>query len=107
MKQVGYASEIVPLLEKSSSDENKQAEVTELLKAQLSHSDGIRGFFVIYLTGTSSTSSNSSGIQEKEDNDQIPKSLLDAMNTVESDELVSLACESTKSLIYIVCSIGL
>ena len=93
MKQVGYASEIVPLLKKtSSSDENNknEAEITELLKAQLSHSDGIRGFFVMYLTG------NQEEDDDDEGNDQIPKSLIDAMNTVESEELVSLACEYTQ-----------
>ena len=71
MKQVGHSESIVQHLD----DENIQ----ERLEAMLSHSDGIRGFFVTYLT----LQQPSAGI---------PDSLLKAMNTVDEKELVPLAC---------------
>jgi hypothetical protein len=46
MQQVAHASTIVEMLSEKDCDK-----VSELLLAQLSHSDGIRGFFATYLTG--------------------------------------------------------
>lgn len=89
MKQVGHASEVVSLLGSINDDGNGADAVVDeellvnLLKAQLSHSDGIRGFFVAYLTGDGVTAA---------DADNVPPSLLSAMNSVESDDLISLAC---------------
>ena len=82
MKQVGYASEIVPLLN-SNTEEPNEEELTALLKAQLSHSDGIRGFFVNYLASPAETAA---------DGDAVPAPLANAMEAVEnSKDLVSLA----------------
>lgn len=97
MKQIGHASGIVTLLEMENNDnESKEGEeqvkVTELLKAQLSHSDGIRGFFVTYLTGSVGSGSGDDAMMTVADKDEVPKSLVEAMNTVDSDELVPLAC---------------
>jgi hypothetical protein len=56
MKQVQHSEKLVTLLAASSSNEldggNDDTDeiASDLLKAQLSHSDGIRGFFVTYLT---------------------------------------------------------
>jgi len=74
MKQVNYASQIVPLLEKDDND------TYDCLIAQLSHSDGIRGFFVSYLTSDNDT--------DKE----VPKLLIDAMKSIKDQkDLVKLA----------------
>ena len=83
MKQLGHASEIVSLLGNENDNMNDEM-IGDLLKAQLSHSDGIRGFFVSYLTGDGVTAA---------DGDDIPLPLMDAMNSVETDELISLSCE--------------
>lgn len=78
MKQVSYAAEIVPLL---STEEDEH--LSELLKAQLSHSDGIRGFFVNYLTAKGETSADST---------VVPPPLVSAMQTVQDrNDLISLA----------------
>ncbi len=99
MKQVGHASEVVTLLGRIHNDQDQDEQgsaveltdstvdegfLVDLLKAQLSHSDGIRGFFVSYLTGDGVTAA---------DADNVPPPLIDAMNSVVSDELVSLACK--------------
>eukprot|EP00551_Chaetoceros_affinis_P010490 CAMPEP_0203665068 /NCGR_PEP_ID=MMETSP0090-20130426/2337_1 /ASSEMBLY_ACC=CAM_ASM_001088 /TAXON_ID=426623 /ORGANISM="Chaetoceros affinis, Strain CCMP159" /LENGTH=256 /DNA_ID=CAMNT_0050528503 /DNA_START=48 /DNA_END=818 /DNA_ORIENTATION=- len=94
MKQLGHATEVVSLLRSICEGGDEAASATEkgvadeellidLLKAQLSHSDGIRGFFVSYLTGDGVTPA---------DADEVPPPLLSAMNSVETDELISLAC---------------
>lgn len=82
MKQVGYAFDIVPLLAPNNT-QRKEDEIKSLIEAQLSHSDGIRGFFVSYLTGDGETVA---------DDDNVPSILLDAMNNIQTDELISLAC---------------
>jgi len=79
MKQVSHASEIVPLL---SMEENE--ELSAMLQAQLSHSDGIRGFFVNYLTGEGYTAADAAGV---------PPPLMSAIKTVsDRKDLISLAC---------------
>ena len=81
MKQVSHASEIVTLLGKVETG-NKQLE--EMISAQLSHSDGIRGFFVSYLTGEEPSPA---------DDDDIPKPLVSAIQENKNKkELISLAC---------------
>lgn len=76
MKQVTYASQIIPLLEK---DEDV---ASDLLQAQLTHSDGIRGFFVSYLT-------NNDGVA---DGNEVPKPLVEAMKNIDDQsDLVKLA----------------
>jgi hypothetical protein len=80
MKQVSHAETIVPLL---SDPANEQ--VVERIQAQLGHSDGIRGFFVTYLTMM--------GDDTPADQASVPPALLTAMKGVENEkELVSLAC---------------
>ena len=63
-----------------------------LLTAQLSHSDGIRGFFVQYLTG-----GGGGGGDDKSsaaDKPTVPEVLQKAMSKVDADELIPLACKS-------------
>jgi len=80
MNQVNYASEIVPLLAK----ENNHANLTEMISAQLSHSDGIRGFFVAYLTGVGPSPA---------DDETMPLPLSNAIEKNQNKkELISLAC---------------
>ena len=75
MKQVNYASQIVPLLEKDDIN------TYNCLIAQLSHSDGIRGFFVSYLTS-----------ENGENADEVPKLLIDAIKSMKDQkDLVKLA----------------
>ena len=57
MKQIGHAETIIKLLSQNKEEKNDEEEdssLEKLLTAQLSHSDGIRGFFVNYLTATTS-----------------------------------------------------
>ncbi len=72
----------MPLLETKEQSVDDEL-LTEAIAAQLSHSDGIRGFFVSYLTG------GDSDIDKK----TVPKPLLNAMKQVENQkDLISLAC---------------
>jgi hypothetical protein len=81
MKQVSYAEAIVPLLADSSNEHM----CVERIQAQLGHSDGIRGFFVTYLTMM--------GDDTPADQANVPPALLTAMQGVVNEkELVSLAC---------------
>lgn len=82
MQQVSHAEKLVQLLADVDCD---SADSLELLKAQLSHSDGIRGFFVTYLTML--------GDKVPADRPQIPPALLKALTDCSNEkELVSLAC---------------
>jgi hypothetical protein len=87
MKQVSYAADIVSELTNDDFAE-------ERLVAQLSHSDGIRGFFVTHLTGEGQTAA---------DNDIVPTPLQCAMKQVNQDELISLACTYTYCIILSSC----
>ena len=69
-----------------AGDEDKD-QIKGMLKAQLSHSDGIRGFMVTYLTGNASPA----------DDPTVPAVLQEAMSEVDPRELVPLACESSIS----------
>lgn len=83
MTQVSHAQRIVQMMASDSGDD--EGNVTNLLKAQLSHSDGIRGFFVTYLTAD--------GVDTPADRTVVPATLLAAMNeSANEKELVSLAC---------------
>lgn len=82
MKQVEHSSKILDLLEESTKEEDND-ELERMLISQLSHSDGIRGFFVTYLTGESSPA----------DNPTVPVALQKAMAQVNANELVPLACK--------------
>jgi hypothetical protein len=62
-----------------------QEELVKRLKTQLSHSDGIRGFFVTYLT-------LESGADAPADLDEVPLPLVTAMKESNQEELIPLAC---------------
>lgn len=78
MSQVSHAANLVERLSSDSSNDNKE-ELVERLAAQLSHSDGIRGFFVTYLTADG-------------DLDEVPAPLVKAMTRCNPDNLIPLAC---------------
>ena len=84
MKQVSHSQRILQMLATDPSDQQDD-HVEDLLKAQLSHSDGIRGFFVTYLTAD--------GDGTPADRSEVPTCLVNAMNECSNEyELVSLAC---------------
>lgn len=87
MQQVQFGMELTSLL---MNDEN-DVQLKESLKAQLSHSDGIRGFMVAYLSG------NEGNTDENDDDNKIPHVLLEALqeqfqSRESTDDLVSLMC---------------
>jgi hypothetical protein len=84
MKQVSHAAEIVPLLSmEAKQEEGDEDAVSVMLQAQLSHSDGIRGFFVNYLTGEGDTAADAL---------EVPAPLASAIQTVsDREDLISLA----------------
>lgn len=82
IKQVFHSEKLVQML---ATDPEGEGSIAQLLKAQLGHSDGIRGFFVTYLTMASDNS--------PADWPQIPLALLTALQeSANEKELVSLAC---------------
>ena len=89
MQQVQYGYQLSDeLKENSSSDQEQQQQLKESLLAQLSHSDGIRGFMVSYLTGE--------GDDTVADEEEIPAILykvLQEQGKKNPDELIPLACE--------------
>jgi hypothetical protein len=79
MQQISHAVELINLIDDPNTD---QSELTEMIKAQLSHSNGIRGFFANYLT-----------MDGPADLKQVPKPVLSAMSSIEDQsDLVSLSC---------------
>jgi len=83
MKQVSHSEKLIPLLQKNSNVLEQQ-ELIQRLKAQLSHSDGIRGFFVTYLTGMDDNT--------PADQSEIPQALVTAMEAADPTVLIPLAC---------------
>lgn len=76
MKQLSHSEALVTLLVENDTSEELQS----LLKAQLSHADGIRGFFATYLT------------HERSANNAVPVVLKQAMESNENHEdLVDLS----------------
>lgn len=105
MQQVQYGMELTTILENSSAIEKEQ-EILLLLKqslqAQLSHSDGIRGFMVAYLSGNNSGGADGDGGNSSSPL-EIPSVLLEAIQdqlqndndaaaVAAADDLVSLMC---------------
>jgi len=91
MKQISHSEKLVTLLGSvndngtaGDEDERIMSTTTNLLKAQLSHSDGIRGFFVTYLTAL--------GDDTPADSLDVPLALTSAMMEADSSELIPLAC---------------
>mmetsp|Transcript_38965 Transcript_38965/g.81903 ORF Transcript_38965/g.81903 Transcript_38965/m.81903 type:complete len:255 (+) Transcript_38965:106-870(+) len=85
MKQLGHASQIIPLLHPHTSDkemnEEESASLLEILSRQFSHSDGIRGFFAVYLTSP-----------ESQTVDEVPNVLANAVRGADTKIMVPLAC---------------
>ena len=79
MKQVSHSEKIVPLLKEEPAED-----IEERLRAMLSHSDGIRGFFVTYLTVV--------GDDTPADQSEVPKALVAAMEAADCKDLIPLAC---------------
>jgi hypothetical protein len=114
MKQVQYGADMTDALtalsssttEDSETDANTNTNNAQLsdtlrtsLSAQLSHSDGIRGFMVAYLTGSYESSTDADGSIDASEmiaNEQDPPVLLETVHGLlgdsNSDELVSLMC---------------
>uniref|UniRef100_A0A7S4JT82 Uncharacterized protein n=1 Tax=Odontella aurita TaxID=265563 RepID=A0A7S4JT82_9STRA len=73
-------------LEDEDEDEDEvedENEMSELLTAQLSHRDGIRGFFAAYLSGEGDTVA---------DAEHIPAPLSEAMQRADMDAMVQIGC---------------
>lgn len=77
MKQVSHSETTVALVR------NSTPEAQEMISAQLSHPDGIRGFFVTYLTGM--------GDDTPADDKEVPPTLIQAMKEANPDDLIPLA----------------
>lgn len=92
MAQVSYAADLVSQL---TTNDTAEEELTERLAAQLSHSDGIRGFFVTYLTGE--------GGDTPADLDSVPTPLATALKQANPHELIPLACKNDMNSI---CFVG-
>mmetsp|Transcript_24990 Transcript_24990/g.69144 ORF Transcript_24990/g.69144 Transcript_24990/m.69144 type:complete len:245 (-) Transcript_24990:2654-3388(-) len=88
MQQVTHSETLVGLLAaiKEEDDDSQKVNLINLLKAQLSHSDGIRGFFVTYLTAIGGNEVSPA------DTETVPSALVEAMRDVDPQELVPLAC---------------
>ena len=105
MKQVQYGSEMTNALRFFSNPTASFRSTTErnhmknLLSAQLSHSDGIRGFMVAYLTVERQIQNVDNEEEEEEDEEEDSEilietvcELLQKVNADEVEELVSLMC---------------
>ena len=105
MKQVQYGSEMTNALRFFSNPTASFRSTTErnhmknLLSAQLSHSDGIRGFMVAYLTVERQIQNVDNEEEEKEEEEEDSEilietvcELLQKVNADEVEELVSLMC---------------
>merc|ERR1712046_173631 len=85
-QQVQYGYQLSDELKENPSSDQEQ-QLKESLLAQLSHSDGIRGFMVSYLTGE--------GDDTVADEEEIPAILykvLQEQGKKNPDELIPLAC---------------
>lgn len=104
MKQVQYGSDMTEALAALGGDDDDAGLSDTLrasLSAQLSHSDGIRGFMVSYLTGSYESSTDADGgidAQEMIATERDPRVLLETVHGLlqddkeGSDDLVSLMC---------------
>ncbi len=84
MKQLGHASQIIPILhpeDGSSPSEEESAALLEVLQKQFAHSDGIRGFFAVYLTSPESLTM-----------EEVPSVLAEAVKGADTKVMVPLAC---------------
>ena len=82
MKQLGHASQIIPLIHPQEGDAPMSYDaLLELLTRQLNHSDGIRCFFAVYLTSPESLTV-----------DDVPTVLAQAVKSANTKVMVPLAC---------------
>ncbi len=84
MKQLGHASQIISVLhpeDGSSLPEEESAALLEVLQKQFAHSDGIRGFFAVYLTSPESLTM-----------EEVPSVLAEAVKGADTKVMVPLAC---------------
>ena len=84
MKQLGHASQIIPVLhpeDGSSMSEDESALLLDVLSKQFAHSDGIRGFFAVYLTSPESLTM-----------EEVPTVLAEAVRGADTEVMVPLAC---------------
>jgi hypothetical protein len=84
MKQLGHASQLIPILhpdDEGGLSDDESAEVLQLLTKQFAHSDGIRGFFAVYLTSPESLNT-----------DEVPSVLAKAVKGSDMKVMVPLAC---------------
>ena len=82
MQQVSHSEKLVTVLAQQENVDDSLA--VQLLEAQLSHSDGIRGFFVTYLTALDGDS--------PADWETVPTALEKAMKGADATDLIPLAC---------------
>ncbi|KAL3798296.1 hypothetical protein HJC23_000210 [Cyclotella cryptica] len=90
MKQLGHTARILPLLHPTNGTVVSQEELNALrrvLEEQFKHSEGIRGFFAVYLT-----SSESLLVEENDDDDNVPRVLREAIVAADPKIMVPLAC---------------
>ena len=81
MKQLGHTSELIPLIH-SKSPQVPTSDLLKLLSTQFSHSEGIRGFFAVYLTSP-----------ESQNEESVPDVLAQAVKGADDEIMVPLACE--------------
>mmetsp|Transcript_50369 Transcript_50369/g.107274 ORF Transcript_50369/g.107274 Transcript_50369/m.107274 type:complete len:243 (+) Transcript_50369:128-856(+) len=82
MKQLGHASNIIPLLHPAGDDnEVESTSLLEVLSRQFGHSDGVRGFFAVYLTSPESLTK-----------EEVPTILAEAVLGADPKVMVPLAC---------------
>ena len=87
MKQLGHASQLLPLLHPQDGDNGDGTQLIsdemlqDILSQQLSHSDGIRGFFAVYLTSPESLTT-----------EDVPTVLAEAVKASDTKVIVPLAC---------------
>jgi hypothetical protein len=85
MKQLGHTANLIPLLH-AKSPEVPSSDLLDILKKQLSHEEGIRGFFAVYLTSPESLE------------EELPEVLVDAVRSAKPEMIIPLACKYSKYL---------
>ena len=88
MDQISHASQLVWMLQDYPQEDEDR--LSDLLQAQLSHSDGIRGFFATYLTWEN----EEEGKPQAADSKEIPQPLVLAMKAADPSIIVPLACKN-------------
>ena len=82
MKQLGHASQMIPAMMNKDMSADESATLLEMLSGQFSHSDGIRGFFAVYLTSPESLTV-----------EEVPAVLSEAVKGADTKVMVPLACK--------------